>query len=463
MNPLDIIELAFKILSKYPLCDYCLGRQFATLGYGMTNLERGKALKTVMFMDANKLIREKNEEGLERLRILSTSNFPPATKILEDLGYERIDQKTCFICEGCLDGKRFRDISSKVIKELGEYEFNNFLVGARVPALTRDREDVIRSEYMITTGEDIKEDITREISRSIQKELGKMVEYKAPEIVVVADIFSETYEIQVNPLFIYGRYRKLQKDIPQTPWYCRECWGRGCAKCDYTGREYPESISELIGGPAVELFEAIDFKFHGAGREDVDAKVLGSGRPFVLELKHPRKRFIDLKVLEEKINQEASGKIEVLDLRYSSRKELRLLKSISPMVSKTYEAIVEFEREVDGEALNKIVSRMNDIVVEQWTPTRVLRRRADRLRKKRIYYVKAEKLDSKTVKFIIKAQGGLYVKELIDGDDGRTKPNIMEFLENKPEKIQLTVLEVEKIEEVEAPQGDKKEHEADIR
>jgi len=446
LNSTDIVELAYKILSKYSLCDYCLGRQFATLGYGINNMERGKALKTIILMNAHRLMKENVEEGLERLRVLSTSGFTPATKLLENLGYDKPDQKQCFICEGYLDRVRFRDISLKAIHELSEYEFNNFLVGVRIPTHIREREDIVRSEYMITTGEDIKEDITREISRFIQKELGKTIEYKTPEIVIIVDVFSEIYEIQVNPLFIYGRYRKLRKDIPQTPWYCRECWGRGCVKCNYTGREYPESISELIGNPAVEIFEAIDFKFHGAGREDVDAIVLGSGRPFVLELKHPRKRFIDLKILEEKINHEAAGKIEVSELRYSSRKELRLLKTSSPIVSKTYEAIVEFEKDVDDEALSKIISGMNNIVIEQWTPTRVLKRRVDKLRKKKLYNIKAEKVDSRTVKFTIKAQGGLYVKELIDGDGGRTKPSIMELLENKPVKIQLAILEVERLE-----------------
>jgi len=448
LRSLEIVDLAFRILSRYPLCDYCLGRQFASLGYGISNKERGIALKTVIFMDAHRLIKENEniEEGLEKIKILSTCNHYPSIKLLEKLGCDKPATKPCFICEGYLDKKRFKEAASKIIDELKEYEFRNFLLGARVPPEIREKEDIIRSEYMVTTGEDIKEDITREIGGLVQKETSKEIEYKTPEVVVIVDIFSETYEVQVNPLFIYGRYRKLEKDIPQTPWYCRECWGRGCSKCNYTGREYPESISELIGGPAVELFEAIDFKFHGAGREDVDAVVLGSGRPFILELKHPRKRLVDLKILEEKINKEAAGKVEVLDLRYSSRRELRLLKSYSPLVSKTYEAIVEFENDVDEEALKKITHEMSNITVDQWTPTRVLKRRADKLRKKKVYYIEAEKIDSKIAKFRIKAQGGLYVKELIDGDNGRTKPSIMELLGNKPIKIQLAVLEVEKMQ-----------------
>ncbi|MEM0275466.1 MAG: tRNA pseudouridine(54/55) synthase Pus10, partial [Nitrososphaerota archaeon] len=57
------------------------------------------------------------------------------------------------------------------------------------------------------------------------------------------------------------------------------------------------------------------------------------------------------------------------------------------------------------------------------------------------------RLSEKIVKFKIKAQGGLYVKELIDGDNGRTKPNIAEAINNKPLKIQLAVIEVENVKE----------------
>ena len=72
-----------------------------------------------------------------------------------------------------------------------------------------------------------------------------------------------------------------------------------------------------------------------------------------------------------------------------------------------------------------------------------MRRRADKVRQKKLYYVEAEKIDERTVKFRIKTQGGLYVKELIDGDEGRTKPNIAELLGRKPLRIDLTVVEVE--------------------
>ncbi|MEM4139481.1 MAG: pseudouridylate synthase, partial [Sulfolobaceae archaeon] len=41
-----VLNKALELLSKYPLCDSCLGRCFARLGYGLENKERGKAIKT---------------------------------------------------------------------------------------------------------------------------------------------------------------------------------------------------------------------------------------------------------------------------------------------------------------------------------------------------------------------------------------------------------------------------------
>ena len=435
-----VLRKASQILSRHPLCDYCIGRQFAAVGHGLSNQERGRAIKAMLLMEAHL---KGVEESREDLTALARSGYKPASETLERIGVEPPEPQQCSICGGVLSKQRFRRLAEKIIEELSGYEFSNFVVGARVPAEVREREDRLRAEFEIETGEDIKGDITREIGRIIRQRFNAEVEYQTPQIVILVDLFNEDYTLQVNPVFIKGYYRKLQKYIPQTVWYCRHCWGKGCEHCNYTGREYPESVSEIVGEPALEMFEALEYKFHGAGREDVDARVVGTGRPFILELKHPRKRFIDLGELEKRINEHGKGKVEVSGLSYSSRRELRFLKSLSPIASKTYEAIVEFDGEVSEEDLRRMEERFRDIVIEQRTPTRVLRRRADKVRRKKLYYVKAEKLGANKVRFIMKTQGGLYVKELIDGDMGRTQPNISEALGRRPLKIDLTVLEVE--------------------
>ncbi len=439
---IEILNTAKKLLLAHPLCDYCLGRQFSSLCYGAGNDEKGRALKLILTMWSFIWHKESGEIPEILIRLASTG-FKPAIKTLQALTEEIPEQSSCYICGGALTKRKIGEIVKSVAEELREYEFRNFLVGTRVPADVREREDELRAVFSIDTGEDIKEDITRTIGAMLQRRFKVPVEYQNPDIVILADIFSETYELQVNPLFIKGFYRKLQKNMPQTPWYCRYCWGRGCEKCNYTGREYPESVSELIGEPALKVFEALSYKFHGAGREDVDAMVTGTGRPFILELKHPRKRFVDLSILEKAVNECARGKVEISSLEYSSRRELRILKNLSPIASKTYEAVVEFDGDVDEEALRRVEERFKDVVINQRTPRRVLRRRADKVRQKKVYYVEAKKLGGNIVKFRIKAQGGLYVKELIDGDEGRTEPHIAEVLGRRSLKIDLSVVEVE--------------------
>ena len=49
----SLLEITLRMLEKYPLCDSCLGRQFALLGFGMDNRERGRAIKTVFSYESS--------------------------------------------------------------------------------------------------------------------------------------------------------------------------------------------------------------------------------------------------------------------------------------------------------------------------------------------------------------------------------------------------------------------------
>jgi tRNA pseudouridine synthase 10 len=73
---------------------------------------------------------------------------------------------------------------------------------------------------------------------------------------------------------------------------------------------------------------------------------------------------------------------------------------------------------------------------------RVLHRRADLTREKYIYKVKVKKVSPKKAEMEIRCQGGLYVKELVSGDEGRTAPSVSELLGNKAKPIKLDVLSV---------------------
>jgi tRNA pseudouridine synthase 10 len=438
----NLLEIVKNILLKYCLCDNCLGRQFSKLIPGLTNEERGRILKISLLMNILYSYKENEKENLKKI-ILNSQLFDIIEKL--NLSIEKINENNfkCHLCKNKIKKENIKNFSQKILNELKSIEFKTFLIGASIPVEIHEREDMIRSEFSLITGEDIKSEINREIGKNLLNLTNAKVDFYNPDIIIITNIFDENFFIQINPVFIKGYYKKFVRNLPQSPWICNYCRGVGCEKCNWQGRKYPSSISELIGETSVKIFEAIDYKFHAAGREDVDALVLGSGRPFVLEIIKPLKRTIDLKFLETSINNYSKGMIEVNDLCYTTKKEVNELKIKSQKASKTYSAKVFFEEEINEEELRNLELKMNNITIEQRTPIRVLNRRKDKIRRKFLYYIKAKKINSKIAEFEIKAQGGLYIKELITGDNGRTIPSISEIIKNKAINIELAVINIE--------------------
>jgi len=440
---MDILEQTLTMLSKYPLCDHCLGRQFALLGYSIENKDRGKALKLSLTLQTSALNLAKNAEGIKRLKVLAANGFSrEAQETLHHLK-KRIakkDQlKTCFLCEDkfqLLDG-----LIQKALQAIANYEYTTFLVGIELPVAVEEREDEFKAAFNVSYGESIRHEFGRLLGKGIAEQTGKTVEYKKPDIVVIINPFMEQVRVQVNPLFVAGRYRKLVRDIPQSKWFCSSCRGKGCEKCGGTGKMYPESVEELVSKPLLEAAEGEKTAFHASGREDIDARMLGSGRPFVIEISKPKKRFLDLKKLEGDVNANAAGKVEVSSLRFTNKDVVRRLKK-GESAQKEYRVLIEFDNAVSEDDLRVLEKTLSGASIKQQTPLRVLHRRADLTREKYIYKVKVKKVSLKRAEMEIRCQGGLYVKELVSGDEGRTTPNVSELLGNRAKPLKLDVLNV---------------------
>jgi tRNA pseudouridine synthase 10 len=440
---MDILEKPLTMLSKYPLCDHCLGRQFALLGYSIENKDRGNALKLSLTLQASALNLAKNAEGIKRLKILAANGFSrEAQETLHHLKKriaKKSQLKTCFLCEGkfqLLDG-----LIQKALQAIADYEYTTFLVGVELPVAVEEREDEFKAAFNVSYGESIRHEFGRLLGKGIAEQTDKTVEYKKPDIVVIVNPFTEQVRVQVNPLFVAGRYRKLVRDIPQSKWFCSSCHGKGCEKCGGTGKMYPESVEELVSKPLLEAAEGEKTAFHASGREDIDARMLGSGRPFVIEVSKPKKRFLDLEKLEAAVNANAAGKVEVYSLRFTNKDVVRRLKK-AESAQKEYRVLIAFENKVSEEDLCLLEEKLSNVLVRQQTPLRVLHRRADLTREKYIYKVKVKKVSLKRAEMEIRCQGGLYVKELVSGDEGRTTPNVSELLGNRAKPLKLDVLNV---------------------
>jgi tRNA pseudouridine synthase 10 len=431
------------MLEKHPLCDHCLGRQFAFLAHGVENEEKGHMLKTLLLMEAQALANVKRAECIRILKILALNGFfEPAEEALREMR-RRMPRKgkaqTCFLCGGSF--KKIDELVKKAIERLDEYEFTTFMVGIELPVEVEEREDEFKARFNIEYGENSRAEFGRLLSQKIAAYSNKRLDYRKPDIVVLINPITEDIRLQINPLYIAGRYKKLVRGIPQSKWTCSKCKGEGCEKCNWTGKVYPESVEELISPPFLEATGGVKTSFHASGREDVDARMLGSGRPFVLEISQPKKRFIDLKKLEETVNAYAKGKVRVSDLQIVDKDFVRKVKK-GEAAQKEYRVIVEFEKDVSDEDLKMLERKLSNVIVRQRTPLRVLHRRADLTREKYIYEVKVKKLSPKKAEMRVRCQGGLYVKELVSGDEGRTTPSVSEILGQKAKPIKLDVLDV---------------------
>jgi tRNA pseudouridine synthase 10 len=251
--------------------------------------------------------------------------------------------------------------------------------------------------------------------------LKKPVNFKNPDVVVLADFKENDIEIQINSLYILGYYQKLKRGIPQ----CK--WG--------TPGKYKTSIQEIVAKPFMKSTKGKSNAFHGMGREDVDARCLG-WRPFVIEIIGSKIRNINLKEIQRKINK---TRIKVKKLKFSNKFTVRRIKS--ERGDKVYRVIVKFDKPIEKKDLKKLKDLKG--MISQRTPVRVAHRRADLVRKRLVKQLRCRQINKKKIELTVKTNAGLYIKELVTGDNGRTKPSVAEILNVKAMPKDLDVLKVE--------------------
>lgn len=398
----EILKTAKKALSKYKLCDHCLGRLFANIETGLTNEKRGQLIRN----------------NLKK--------------------YKKTEIKNCWLCSGFFNEiPHFTDLISDSLRE---YEYETFLVGSKIDEdiINREQElfDFSGSKYT----ESIKTELNREVGKILENRLKKEVDFKNPTIMAVIDTSFDIVNLQISSLYIYGRYKKYKRDMPQTRWFCKICWGKGCKRCHYTGKLYEKSVEELVAKKFLEEAKGDGESFHGCGREDVDVRMLGNGRPFVLEIKNPKVRKIDLSKLEVDVNAKNRDDIEISGLRFSDKNEIIRLKDAG--LKKIYRIILRGEKPINKEKLIKAAQSLRGQTIGQFTPFRVAHRRANMVRKKHIYNCDIESVDGATAILILETESGTYIKELISGDKGRTKPSISEMIGISCEVTELDVIEI---------------------
>lgn len=284
-----------KHLVRIGCCDQCLGRLGGKKRYEQSIDQSGEEIRAIV---------EKGNSHLAKIR-----EEIPLCPFCENL-FEEVDLLTDIIYDS-----------------ISPYQFKRLQLGARFPKSQIEEEDTQRKRYGAGGCDGLKTGLVAEIAKRLNQRLEDVTLVNdKPQILALIDVLTLSVDLDVRAHYLYGRYRKLERGIPQTRWPCRACKGRGCERCDMTGLQYKKSVQDLIGNPLLPVFGSEEHAFHGMGREDIDVRCMGRGRPFVIEMKEPKLRKTDPIEMMKLINDNAEGSIEITGLRDSTRSEVVRLK-----------------------------------------------------------------------------------------------------------------------------------------
>ncbi len=295
--------------------------------------------------------------------------------------------------------------SEMILEKLEGYQFSTFKIGSTF------WEELLKHEKNIHTtlgveSETLKKEFNREVGKVVSLSRNATFEPSSPEMDVLVDTRYDSVSIRPKSVYVYGVYRKRVRGIPQTRWIHDP--GNG------------ETVESIIGEPLRNMLDGRKYYLHGAGREDVDVRMLGNGREFVIEISEPKRRDVDLKLLRTEVNR--SGKVWIAKLRSCDRDTVVRVKNSRH--DKRYRVVVASESNIDRKRFQEAMDSIIAKDIYQRTPLRVSHRRADLIRVRHIRDPKILSLKGKRARIELTAEAGTYIKELISGDSGRTKPSL---------------------------------------
>jgi len=363
-----VIDETRQILREYHLCDYCIGRMFASKLHLVSHKNLG-----------------------EKIRKIIKQSKP----------------KSCYLCKNLLP--ELGVFLNKILDMSKEYEFSTFLIGAILQPSILDRDDIIRSKFKLRGIAGIKSDVTREMGKQFGKRTRTRVDYQNPDIVFTIDFKKDQCDIKPKALILQGRYTKKARGIPQKQESCNRCEGKGCFACDFHGISEFNSVEGHIAKFLFEKFGAQQAKITWIGSEDESSLVLGNGRPFFVKLVNPHKRKI---VLPKKIKL---NNVSILNLKVISKVPTEQIKFKTDVLLD-----VTTEKDLVPETL-KVLESLKDmpVSVNENLPWK---------NQKRVYDIKIKKIDTRSFTAMLTLDGGIPLKRLVSGTN--MEPSMSILLEN---------------------------------
>lgn len=315
---------------------------------------------------------------------------------------------------------RLPNVERRIVNLMGRYEFETFSVGMVVPAEVQEREDQLRSELKIRGMETIKSQIARDIIASLESKTRKKLDRKNPDLTVLVDMGQGGLLVTTKSLFLSARYTK-PSGVSQKIELCQNCSGRGCDKCR-SGRHDRPSIEEILGKKLGNVVGSSKAKFTWIGSEDEESVVYPPGRPFIVEVKNPRRRHVPSRFRVTT----GKGMAEVTAVRLLKERPA----TIPSFVFKTRVFIEPVER----------LDRLDTSIIRRITRTTIrYRNNKGKDVAKRVYSIRVKKV-GKLAAVEIKLDGGLPVKRFISGES--VSPSLSEVLGIQLECKKFDILRV---------------------
>ncbi|MEM4970269.1 MAG: tRNA pseudouridine(54/55) synthase Pus10 [Sulfolobales archaeon] len=415
-----VLMLASRILERYPLCDRCLGRFFAGLGMGLSNLERGRSIKVLMAMELHAGASRDPQGFRDRIYLYSLNAGEPFSSLYRHIyGLDPPKQSPCYVC-----GSRIESIIDEWVKRVGEslraMGFRRFILGVRPPEGSLEAEEEIAREFSLQHWESIKNELKREIGKGVLRAYGFEPDLSDPEIMLILDIPRGSIEAVIPSLTISSKIVKLVRGI------------------SFKKRPGKRSLEDVLEKNAEDLGEGIRISI--PVRDTSRYRILGDGCYSILEIKSPKPGRRNLETISRIINREQG--IYIIYIIGKGRR--RDIEDLADRVKRiAYRIYIYSGRELRDEEIERLKSQ-SPIIIEQRTPKRIVERGGAERRYIGDLRVEAiHRISERTFEIIASAPSRIYIEEAITGDEGRTSPSLSSILSADLKPLEIDVIRIE--------------------
>jgi tRNA pseudouridine synthase 10 len=416
----ELLSLACRILERYPLCDRCLGRLFAGLGTGLSNLERGRSIKIFLAMALHAEASRDPQAFRDKIYLCSVNAGEPFLSLYRYLyGLDPPRPSPCYVCGDKVDG-----IIVEWVKRVGEalraMGYRRFILGVKPPEGSSEAEKEVAGEFSLQYWESIKNELKREIGKGVARVYGFEPDFNDPEVMIVLDIPRGSIEVVIPSLTISSRLVKLV---------------RGVSIKRRSGRK---SIEEMAEKAVTEIGEGLRISI--SMRDTSRYRILGDGCYSLIEIRSLRPGKRDLEIISRALNKELRR--YAIDIMGKGRR--RDVEELAGRVKRiTYRVYIYSDRDIGEEELQKF-QKQSPLLISQRTPQRILKRRGiDRTYTGDLRIDRIHRTSKRTFEALLSMPSKIYVEETITGDEGRTSPSLSSILGANLRPLEIDVIRIE--------------------